>query len=135
MQSATTTYAGLPAQTISYAYHPDGKRQSMTTPAGTFTYGYDAAGRVTSLTNPSAETSGWTYLDNNWPLTQQLGNGATTTYGYCRATSLTRTAARRARRPPAIRSATRRGGATTPTRRRGCNCSRTGTVIRMPEDS
>ena len=48
--SQTTTYTGLAAQTITYAYHPDGSRQTMTTPAGIFSYGYDAAGRATSLT-------------------------------------------------------------------------------------
>ena len=40
--SVTTHYTGLPAQTISYAYYPDGSRQSMTTPAGVFSYKYDA---------------------------------------------------------------------------------------------
>lgn len=82
LTSQTTAYTGLPARTISYAYYPDGSRQSMNTPAGTFSYGYDAAGRPASLTNPFAETSGWTYLDNNWLRTQQLGNGAATTYTY-----------------------------------------------------
>jgi RHS repeat-associated protein len=78
----TTTYTGLPAQAISYSYYADGSRQTMTTPAGMFSYGYDAAGRMTSLMNPFAEVSSWTYFDNNWFKTQQLGNGVTTTYSY-----------------------------------------------------
>lgn len=32
--SVTTTYTGLPAQTIGYAYYPNASHQSMTTPAG-----------------------------------------------------------------------------------------------------
>jgi RHS repeat-associated protein len=82
LQSATTTYTGLTAQTISYAYNANGSRQSMTTPAGTFSYSYDAAGRGSSITNPFAETSSWTYFNNNWMNTQTLGNGAQTTYSY-----------------------------------------------------
>jgi len=82
LQSATTTYTGLPAQTISYAYYANGSRQSMTTPAGTFSYSYDAAGRASSVTNPFAETSSWTHFNNNWLNTQTLANGAQTTYSY-----------------------------------------------------
>jgi RHS repeat-associated protein len=50
--SVTTTYTGLPPQTISYAYYPDGHRATMTTPAGTFRYTYDLAGRITDVQCP-----------------------------------------------------------------------------------
>lgn len=80
--SNTTTYTGLAAKTISYAYNPDGSRQTMTTPAGTFSYSYDAAGRPASITNPFSETTTWAYQDNNWLQTQTLANGAMATYTY-----------------------------------------------------
>lgn len=73
--TATTTYTGVPAQTLSYAYYPDESRQSLTLPDSTvFTYGYDAAGRMTSLQNPSGQTWNWTYLNNDW-LSQQTDAG------------------------------------------------------------
>ncbi len=78
--SATTTYTGLSAKTMSYAYYPNGSRQTMTTPAGTFSYSYDAAGRPASMTNPFSETTGWTYQNNNWLSTQTLANGAVAIY-------------------------------------------------------
>jgi RHS repeat-associated protein len=78
--STTTTYTGLAAKTISYAYYPDGSRQTMTTPAGTFTYSYDAGGRPASMTNPFSETTSWAYQNNNWLSTQTLANGAVATH-------------------------------------------------------
>jgi RHS repeat-associated protein len=80
--SATTTYTGLAAKTISYAYYPNGSRQTITTPAGMFSYFYDAAGRASSMTNPFSETTSWSYQDNNRLSTQTLANGATATYTY-----------------------------------------------------
>lgn len=82
MLSKTTTFTGLSAKVISYGYYADGSRSSMTTPAGSFAYSYDGAGRMTSLTNPFSETSSWTYLNNDWLLTQTLGNGTVATYSY-----------------------------------------------------
>jgi YD repeat-containing protein len=78
--TASTTYTGLSAKTISYQYYPNGSRQTMTTPAGTFSYGYDAAGRPSSMTNPFNETTSWSYQSNNWLSTQTLANGAAATY-------------------------------------------------------
>lgn len=54
----------------------------MTTPAGAFSYNYDAAGRPSSMTNPFNETTSWAYLDNDWPQTQMIANGATSTFTY-----------------------------------------------------
>lgn len=78
--SASTTYTGLSAKTISYQYYPNGSRQSMTTPAGTFAYSYDAVGRPASMTNPFSETTSWAYQNNNWLATQTLANGALATF-------------------------------------------------------
>ena len=78
--SVLTTYTGLPTKTLSYAYYPNGSRQSMTTPAGVFAYRYDGDGRLSSLTNPFSETSQWAYRDNGWLSSQTLGNGASTVY-------------------------------------------------------
>lgn len=78
--SATATYSGLSAKTISYAYYPNGSRESMTTPSGTFDY--SAVGRPASITNPFSETTSWTYQNNNWLATQTLANGATANYSY-----------------------------------------------------
>ncbi len=70
--TATTTYTGLPAQTLTYAYNPDESCQSMRLPDGTsFGYSYDAATRLTSLQNPSGQTWNWSYLNNDW-LSQQM---------------------------------------------------------------
>ena len=78
--SVQTTYTGLLAKTLSYAYYPNGSRQSLDTPAGSFAYHYDGDGRLQNLTNPFAETTQWAYLDNGWLSTQTLGNGAATIY-------------------------------------------------------
>lgn len=80
--SKTTTYTGLSAKTFSYAYNPNGSLNTLTTPAGSFSYVYDGAGRPTSMTNPAAETTAWTYLDNNWLATQTLSNGVVATNTY-----------------------------------------------------
>jgi RHS repeat-associated protein len=88
--SVTTTYTGLPAQTVSYTYYPDGSRQEMATPAGAFTYSYDGAGRMTGMTNPHGEATAWAYLDNGWLRTQLLSNGALATYTYNAGGQLTR---------------------------------------------
>ncbi len=79
-KSPTGTF--LPNSPITYAFYPDGSRQSMGTPAGTFTYHYDEIGRAKDLTNPFNETFSWGYGDNNWLASQRLGNAAITTYSY-----------------------------------------------------
>ena len=88
--SATTTYTGLSAKTISYSYYPNRSRESMTTPAGIFGYTYDAEGRPASMTNPIYETTSWTYLNNNWLQTQTLDNGAAANYTYNKLGQVTR---------------------------------------------
>ncbi len=77
-----TTYTGVPAQSISYSYYPNGSRESMTTPAGSFNYDYDADGRLTSLMNPFNEQFNWQYLANSWVWSQQSGNAFKAVYGY-----------------------------------------------------
>lgn len=78
--TASTTYTGLAAKTISYTYYVDGSKQAITTPAGTFNYSYDAGGRPSSMINPFSETTSWAYLNNDWLQTQTLANGATANY-------------------------------------------------------
>jgi RHS repeat-associated protein len=70
----TVTYNGLPAQTLSYSYYPDGSKESLTTPAGIYSYSYDAAGRLMALNNPAGESFTWSYLGNNWLWKQQSSN-------------------------------------------------------------
>ncbi|MBC8137564.1 MAG: RHS repeat-associated core domain-containing protein [Fibrella sp.] len=70
------TYAGLPGKTIGKAYHADGSIQTVSTPAGSFGFAYDGAGRMVSQTNPFGETTGYTYLNNDWLAAQTLANGA-----------------------------------------------------------
>src|SRR5204862_842002 len=48
LKSMTTTYTGLPAQTVSYSYYPDGSRSQMDAPGNSIAYSYDGAGRMTS---------------------------------------------------------------------------------------
>ncbi len=83
LTSTTTTYTNLPAQTLSYTYYPDGSRQTMMTAKGKFVYDYDGDGRLVSLYDPySGSYNDWIYLANGWLATQQLGNGAVSTYTY-----------------------------------------------------
>lgn len=90
LKSVTTSYTGVAPQTVSYEYYPDGSRQGMTTPAGGFSYFYDAAKRLKSLSNPYGQTTNWTYYDDGRLHTQQLANGAVTTYSYDALGRLTR---------------------------------------------
>ncbi len=78
--SVTTTYTGLAAQTLSYAYYPDGSRQTLTLPdATTYADSYDAVGRHTGLTSPGGHTFSWTYANNNWLTSQTSDNTIVTT--------------------------------------------------------
>ena len=78
----TTTYTGVPAQTITRTYYPDGSLQLLSTPAGNFSYSFDGGGRVTGMTNPFSESFSWTYLDNDWIWTQRSANAVVATYTY-----------------------------------------------------
>jgi RHS repeat-associated protein len=64
--TATTTYTGVPAQTLTYGYYADGSRASLATPAGTFSYVTDNDGRPSSLTNPFGEVTSWQWQTNSW---------------------------------------------------------------------
>jgi RHS repeat-associated protein len=68
--STTTTYTGVPAQTVSYGFYADGSRSSLTTPAGTFSYVSDPDGRPENVTNPFGEKTVWQWLVNDWPNSQ-----------------------------------------------------------------
>ena len=71
----TTTYTGLPAETISYSYNADGSRSGMVLPnGGNFTYNYDGAQRLVGMTNPSGQNWSWTYLANDWLIQQNDNN-------------------------------------------------------------
>jgi YD repeat-containing protein len=78
----TVNYTGLATKTQTYTYWPCGRRKSLALSdlSTSFQYGYDGVGRMNSIINPNSETSFWTYYDNDWMLTQKLGNGATATY-------------------------------------------------------
>lgn len=68
---------GPSAKTLTYAYWPNGQRQTMTLDGvGDFDYTYDVAGRMTELANPNSEHSYWTYGTNGLLSRQTLGNGA-----------------------------------------------------------
>ncbi|HEV2705809.1 MAG TPA: RHS repeat-associated core domain-containing protein [Pyrinomonadaceae bacterium] len=90
LRSVTTSYTDVSAQVVSYDYYPNGSRQGMTTPAGIFYYSYDAAGRLISMSNPQGQATNWTYYQNDRLRTQQLANGALTTYSYDALGRLTR---------------------------------------------
>lgn len=80
LTGVTTTYTGLNAQTLSYAYYPDGSRQTLTLPdATTYTDTYDAAGRHVGLTSPGGHVFNWTYANNNWLTSQTSDNTIVTT--------------------------------------------------------
>ena len=67
VMSATTTYTGQPALTVSYTYNPDGSRSTMTTPAGTYSYSYDDGGNLLSVAFPWAQTITYQYDNANRP--------------------------------------------------------------------
>ena len=78
--SVTTTYTGLAAKTLNYAYYPDGSRQTLTLPDATsYMDTYDAAGRHTGLSSPSGHSFSWTYANNNWLTSQTSDNTIVTT--------------------------------------------------------
>jgi RHS repeat-associated protein len=78
--TAVTTYAGVPAQTLTYAYFPDGSRSSVATPAGMYSYTYDAIGRMVSVKNPAGEKSTFSFYANSFPDEVILANGAKSLY-------------------------------------------------------
>jgi RHS repeat-associated protein len=82
LTSKVVTYTGLPAMTIGRAYYPDGSEQTVSTPAGDFSFLYDGAGRLISQTNPYAETTQYSYLNNNWLAAQLYANGLQATFTY-----------------------------------------------------
>ena len=78
---ASTTYTGLAAQTLSYAYYPDGTLETLSLPNSTsFTYSYDGAARLVGLVNPSGQNWSWQYLDNDWLESQADNNRITVHY-------------------------------------------------------
>lgn len=78
----TVTYVGLTGKTVGRTYFPNGSLKTLATPAGTFGYLYDNAGRLASLTNPFNETTGYTYLNNDWLSGQTLANGVGSGFTY-----------------------------------------------------
>jgi len=74
----TQTYTGVPAQTLTYTYNPDGSHKKLT-PTGitATTYSYDAAGRYTGLTGAAGTTS-VSYSDGDRQLVKGLPNGLST---------------------------------------------------------
>lgn len=86
--TTSRTYSGVPTQTVTYAYYPNGSRQTLTCPAGTWSYSYDGVGRYTSLNSP-AGTSTASYADNGWQTGRVLPNGATSGYSYNAAGQIT----------------------------------------------
>ena len=80
LTSVVTTYTGLPAQTLTYGYNPDGSRRSLSLPDNTsYNYSYDAAGRATGLTNTGGHTWAWSYANNDWLTGQRADNTVVTT--------------------------------------------------------
>lgn len=79
----TMTYTGLPANTISYTYNPNGSRRTMSSPAGSYRYSYNTDGQLVAERNPAGRVARWTYRATDGELTRQtLGNRAWTDYAY-----------------------------------------------------
>ncbi|MEO7715752.1 MAG: malectin domain-containing carbohydrate-binding protein, partial [Capsulimonas sp.] len=92
----TTSFTGGPQnQTLTYAYNPDGSRQSLLLPdatqvnnprtvnSGQFTYGYDGIGRLTGVAPPwivGTTVSGFPYPNEQFSYGYQA-NGRMTTSG------------------------------------------------------
>ncbi len=60
-QSATVSYSGSSAHSVSYTYDANGDRTAMTDASGTSSYGYDAFGQLTSDANGAGQTTGYGY--------------------------------------------------------------------------
>jgi RHS repeat-associated protein len=79
--TATTTYTGKSALTITYTYNTNGTRASMTTPVGTYNYSYDYDGRLYTMSTPQG-TVNYVYDADSRVKSQTLQNSLTTTYTY-----------------------------------------------------
>lgn len=73
MLSHTVTYTGLAAKTVSYTYHPNGSRATLTHPGDSLTYHYDEAGRMTSLAY-GLGTASWDRLARRSAERQRVGD-------------------------------------------------------------
>ena len=88
LHTVSTTYTGMNAKTIDYAYNAIGQRATMTTPGGIFSYSYDDKSRLTGLTSPIQATpapsplakSSWQYRWDDTITQQTLSTGAVTDY-------------------------------------------------------
>ena len=96
-QTATVSYSGSSAHSVSYSYDADGSTTGMTDATSTSSYYYDPFGELTSSTNGAGQTTGYGYdADGDttgvtYPLPASATWAATNTaaYGYDHADNLT----------------------------------------------
>ena len=69
--SVITTFPGVPAQTTTFAYNPDGSRATMVIPSGTYAYTYDNAGELRKVQTPWNTSIYNEYYDNGWLIRQR----------------------------------------------------------------
>jgi RHS repeat-associated protein len=95
--TATASYSGSSAHSVSYAYDADGQKTGMTDGTGTSSYVNDPFGEVTSVTNGAGQVTGYGYSADGQatsityplPSTATWATSDTVSYGYDHADLLT----------------------------------------------
>ena len=95
--TATVSYSGSSAHSVSYSYDADGSRTGMTDATGASSYIYDPFGELTSADNGTGQTTGYGYSADGQvtgityplPATATWASTDTVSYGYDSADELT----------------------------------------------
>ena len=95
--TATVSYSGSAAHTVTYSYDANGVRTGMTDGTGTSSYIYDPFGELTSQTNGAGQITGYGYdpagnltsISYPLPATATWAKTSTVSYGYDNADELT----------------------------------------------
>jgi RHS repeat-associated protein len=95
--TASVSYSGSSAHSVSYTYDPNGNNTEMTDATGTSSYVYDPFGELTSATNGAGQVTGYGYSADGkvssitypLPSTAAWATSDTVSYGYDNADLLT----------------------------------------------
>jgi RHS repeat-associated protein len=96
-RTASLSYSGSAAHSVSYTYDANGKKTGMTDASGTSSYVHDPFGELTSVTNGAGQTTGYSYdadgdttgITYPLPTTATWASSNTVSYGYDNADLLT----------------------------------------------
>ncbi len=96
-KSATVTYSGSSAHSVSYGYDANGMKTAMTDATGSSSYVYDPFGELTSATNGASQATGYGYnpdgevasISYPLPASATWATSSTVSYAYDNADLLT----------------------------------------------